>query len=411
MRFIFLFLFLLPLLLGGQSTPPLPTSGMGGAAPTQMDLLMQAFDNMKAGRYSLAEEQYHTLFLSEPDNLSAHEGYLWALNAQGKYRQSLAHSTALLKQYPGSAQFYNYRAYPLLQKGRLPEARDMYSKALAELGVNPMANEISHEGLELVYQSLGDYPRHDMHKQAKAALQQKPAGKASPHFSSSISCALPGDDKLAVIFSQSASYKAWSIRAAYDDLSIAQKQFRSLASLAVTKQFLPLDVELGGTLMQGTDERVYPAQQASIKLSPKLYVNKLVLYPSIMASYSHYPRFDIQQISFLPKLMLRDISMEFATHYSYMDNLGVGADSSRVAWQFNTVKQLPYKLKLGMHIGGGDYRWMVDGSGVLMDTFDEQSSYYGLSLVLPIVKPLTGFVYANRSENTTLLYASLTLRY
>lgn len=103
--------------------------------------------------------------------------------------------------------------------------------------------------------------------------------------------------------------------------------------------------------------------------------------------------------------------MEFATHYSYMDNLGVGADSSRVAWQFNTVKQLPYKLKLGMHIGGGDYRWMVDGSGVLMDTFDEQSSYYGLSLVLPIVKPLTGFVYANRSENTTLLYASLTLRY
>ncbi len=411
MRFIFLFILLLPLLLGGQTAPPLPTSGMGGAAPVKQNMLLSAYDSMIAGKYSLAEEQYYSLCLNEPDNLSAHEGYLWALNAQGKFRQSLAHSASVLKQYPGSAQFYNYRAYTLLQTGRYTEARDMYSKALKELGLNPLANEVSHDGLELVYLSLGDYLRHDMHKQAKAALLQKPAGNTKPNFSSSIACALPGDDKLAVIFSQSASYKAWSMRAAYDDLSIAQKQFRSLTSLSVTKQFLPLDVELAGTIMQGNDKRVYPAQQAGIKLSPKLYAGKMLLYPAVMASYSHYPRFDIQQVSFLPKLLLRDVSVELATYYSYMDNLGVGADSSRVAWQLNTVKQLPYRLKLGLHIGGGDYRWMVDGSGVLMDTFDEQGSYYGLSLVLPIIKPLTGFVYANRSENATLLFTSLTLRY
>ncbi|PKN72410.1 MAG: hypothetical protein CVU50_07510 [Candidatus Cloacimonetes bacterium HGW-Cloacimonetes-3] len=413
MRLLVFMAVLLPVILFAQSAPPLPQSaaGGGGAVPSKPDLLNLAYENMMAGNYAKAEEQYRSLKEAEPENLSAHEGYLWALNAQKKFSVSLKESGKLLKQYPANSQFYNYRAYPLLEKKRLPEARYFYLKAAQNQAANPIGNQISQEGLAYTYDALGDYLRYDRHLQANAALTHIPARKPKPEFSSTVAFALPGKDKSSLNFAQGVGYKTWHLSLGYNDFSVNQKHFRSLTSAAVVKQFIPFDLKAGAILMDGIDERVYPAKQADIRLTPKLYAGSLVLRPAVMASFSSYSRFDVQQISFLPELLWRDLTISYAAHYSYMDNKTVDADSTRFAQQVLIAKSMPWNTTLGLHYGSGDNCWMVDSSGSVMDTFEQQSAYYGVSLLVPFLNRYSIYAYHNVQDNRQLWYASLTVRY
>ncbi len=413
MRLFIFMAVLLPVILGAQTAPPvpLPGAGSGGAAPNKPNLLFMAYDNMLAGRYASAEEQYQSLAEMEPDNLAAHEGYLWALNAQEKFSHSLAVSQRLLKRYPGNVQFYNYHAYPLLEQKRLPEARYYYLSAYRQQPNNLKANEISQEGLAYTYKALGDYHRHNRHLQANAAITGIPAAKPKVGLFANAAYAVPGEAKHLVSVSAGLNYKQWSASVAYEDFSIDGASYRSISSAKLGMQLLPFDIELSSGMMDGEDERAYPAQLYSARLTPKLYLGKLIVYPALMAHYGHYPRFDIQQLSILPEVLWRDFRFNYSAHYSYMDNLTVNADSSRFAQQVKLTRNMPWNTTLGLHYGDGDYRWMIDGGGVVMDTFNRQGAYYGVSLLVPFLKRFSVFLYHNRQEEGQLWFASLTARY
>jgi hypothetical protein len=413
MRLLFVVALLLPVVLFAQGAFPNAFSGggWGGATPVSEDLLIHAYNNMMAGNYTTAEQQYRELSFREPNNLSAWEGLLWAYNAQGKLKVSLKLSAKLIKQYPDNASFFNYRAYPLLVHSRYPEARYYYQKAYKEQRGNLMANQISQEGLAYTYQGLGDYPRHYQHLNASSALSGIPAPKPRLGFRSTVAYVLPDKNKSSISFSQGISYKSWRTSIGYEDFSLEKQHFRSISSASLSMQFKPFDIKAGASLLDGIDERIYPAQQYSAELTPKLYLGKIVFYPSIMGSFSHYPRFDVQQLSFLPQLMWRDININYAAHYSFMDNETVNADSTRFAQQVLITKSLPMDVTLGLHYGNGDYCWMVDASGTIMDTFNQQSAYYGVSLLIPFFNRFSVYAYHNRQDERQLWYASLTVRY
>jgi hypothetical protein len=404
---------LLPLAICAQTSLPIPVSGDagGGAAPMQADLLSLAYSNMLAGNYEVAKSQYGSLRELEPANLAAHEGYLWALNALGKYRESLSQSAKLIKGYPYTAQFHNYRAYALLQSRRYPEARYYYRYALDKQAQNPLASSIANEGLAYSYKALGDYIKHRRYINAHAAGTGIPAAKPKPSFGTALGFSATQPDKAAISIRQTVNYASWHMNVAYEDFSINKEHFRYAISAALGKQLAIADVEIYAMQLSGEDQRVYPSQQLGCKLSQNLYLGKVAISPRLMASYSQYPRFDIQQLSIMPVLHWRDISLSYQAHYGFMDNETVNADSSRICQQMELQKAMPFGTTLGLHYGQGDGRWMMDSHGVVVDTFNTQEPYYAASLLIPFLSRFSAYLYCQVSNDTGLYFASLKVNY
>lgn len=412
MRALLLVILLWPCLSIAQAGVPipLPMDSSAGSAPTTSmmpNLLEQAYNNMLAGNYPEAETQYRTLSEQNSEDLSAWEGLMWAQNAQGTFKATLKLFGQLTLQRRMQKAMYNYPAYALLKSNRPAEARHYYQKAYDLDPGNPLANQISIEGLAYSYLALGDYPHYREQLNLWSARSGIPASKSKPSFRTSVFYNIPAKDKQAYGAGQSMSYKAWKVSAAYEDFLISNKQFRNILKADITHQYKPLDVSINARVITGDDERVYPAKQLGASLSPKLYPGKLAIKPQVFVSYSHYQRFDVQQISFIPQLKFRDIVLEAAVHYSYQDNEAVETDSSRYSYQAKIYKQLPYHLNLGLHYGSGNDNWLIDSSGALIDTFNQGSAYYGVSLMYPFLKRFSLYAYHQIDKTDKLWYISL----
>lgn len=403
------------LLLAQTGVPiPLPMDNNPGSAPSSSssmpNLLQMAYDNMLNQNFAQAEQQYHSLSLLEPENTAAWEGLMWAMNMQGKYSSTLKLSRDLAKKQLIRGAMDNYRAFALLKNLRYPEARYHYQKAYIGDPGNPLANQVSQEGLAYAYLGMGDYPRFAFHLN-RAAGVVFPLPKARAGFRSTVSYSVPGKDKQAIAFGQNISYKSWKLSAGYEDFRIDSEAFRTVIKAGLGKQFNPLELALSARSMAGEDERVYPAKQVGLLLSSRIYPASLAIKPAVFASYSHYPRFDVQQLSFQPLLLWRDFSLETALHYRYLDNEPVEADSSQVSLQVKLNKQLPLGLNLGLHYGSGNDSWLVDSSGAVIDTFNQSSAYYGLSLSYAFLKRFSLFGYGQTDKTDQLYYVSLSGTY
>jgi tetratricopeptide (TPR) repeat protein len=139
MRYLWLILLLIPGLLFSDDIIPL-----------QFNLITTAYNNMLTGNYELAEKQYQQAAILYPQESSAWEGLLWSLNAQGKFRKTLKTFSDAKTKLPEPEKLYNYYAYALSMQNRFPEARFYYKQALENMPVNPLANEVSCEGLAYV---------------------------------------------------------------------------------------------------------------------------------------------------------------------------------------------------------------------------------------------------------------------
>jgi tetratricopeptide (TPR) repeat protein len=374
-------------------------------------LLSQAYTNMLVGNYVQAEAQYKAITDAQADKLSAWEGLLWAQNALGKYYSTLKVSQQILQKYPMQGAFSNYRAYALLNLKRFPEARNSYKTAMAMLPNNPFANSVSHEGLAYAYLGMDDYIRYTENMHAASALSGYPVAKPKPMFRTVAAAKFIAKDKSSYSIGQSAYYRSWGINLAYEDFYISGKSFRQSAKAELKKQFKPIDLSLSARSLSGDDERVYPAWQTGAELGTKLYPGNFALKPRIAASYSHYPRFDVQQLSLKPLLLWRDMAFQYAAHAVFIDNETAGTDSSHYAHQFQLNKALPYNFNLGLHYGFGNDTWMVDNSGVLIDTFNQNGFYYGVSAAKTIFSRLSIYAYYQKWKTDNLIYLSLSGTY
>ena len=82
-------------------------------------------------------------------------------------------------------------------------------------------------------------------------------------------------------------------------------------------------------------------------------------------------------------------------------------DSVHFAQQFCLTKSLPYSFELGFHYGAGNDTWIIDNSGVIIDTFNQNGSYYGISLGKEFFKHLYLYGYYQKWDSEDLFYFSL----
>lgn len=393
-RFLLLFLYLAGALFSQQTT-----------------LLQDAYQSMLRGEYATAEVQYRNVLSLQPNNSDAWEGLLWAQNSLGKFHSTLADSKRLLKSNQARSSIYPYRAYALQSLHRYPEARYYYQLALADSTSTLESKARGEAGLASAYLGLNDYPRFDVHNSQAAHLQLLPRPRHKASFLSSVYHKLPGTDKSAWGLNQSFSYRAAQLNLGHERFMLNDAYFRSVSKAMLGYQLKGLQIKADGRILQGEDERVYPAQQAGLYLEPRMYYRSLALRPAAYASYSHYPRFDVQQLSLSGTMLVRDINITYAFHYLYLDNEAASTDSTHLSQELSLTKRLPWNLNLGLHYGTGNYTWLVDSSGAINDTFNQNGTYYGASLSLPLFNRVYLYALHQRWQDDSLSYASLSVRY
>ena len=396
MRYLWLILLLIPGLLFSDDIIPL-----------QFNLITTAYNNMLTGNYELAEKQYQQAAILYPQESSAWEGLLWSLNAQGKFRKTLKTFSDAKTKLPEPEKLYNYYAYALSMQNRFPEARFYYKQALENMPVNPLANEVSCEGLAYAYLALDNFPEAQTYFSRAAFISHRPIPAFKPSFNSTVYYKVPGKNKTAYGLMQSAQYKSAKLKLNYEYFQLDNAYFRDLFRADFTYQFTPLEAGINGSYLSGKDERVYPAWQIGAKLCPKLYPGKIALNPELFVSLSHYPRFNVQQISFQPQVYWRDFSFAYALHSVFMDNEPSSTDSVHFAQQLSLSKFLPGDFKLGLYCGFGNDTWMIDNSGVIIDTFNQNGSYYGISLGKELFKHFYLYGYYQKWDSEDLIYFSL----
>lgn len=404
MRFLSLMLLLLPLMAVAQGFEP--PSGLQAPETEAQILHEQAILSFQQGNYSQAEIQYQALFSLEPYNQEALDGLFATWDALGKY-QAILKQAAKLEQADSELVTANYKAFALLQLSRIPEARHEYHQALKANPGNFAINSYSYRGLGYTYQALGDY-----YQSKKYFLYaQTPGTLYKSSFSTTLAYKIPGENKTAFSLSQQAEYQSWKLMLSYENFLVDQNAFRQSYAATLNKQFSPVDISIRARSLQGKDARVYPAWQSGINAEPKLYLGKIILKPALGLSYSHYPRFDAQQLSLNPTLLWRDFSFSYALHGVYLDNETPDADSLRYAQQLQIRKALPLNLSLGLHYGTGNDTWLIDADNVAVDTFNQHGTYYGASLSVPLLKLFSIYAYHQRGKHDSLSYLSLAVRY
>lgn len=122
-----------------------------------------AYQLMLISETDEALKHYETLIRQDPQNASAAEGILWALQSQNRFRESSARAEGLLQSFPAHAPLYNYTAYGLSQLNLHLAARQLYAKA-TELAINDTQRNTANLGLAWEYLILKNYPA------AKSAL-------------------------------------------------------------------------------------------------------------------------------------------------------------------------------------------------------------------------------------------------
>lgn len=370
--------------------------------PPDNELLSQAKQSLAEGNYTMAESQFLSLSRLTPFSLEAREGLLDAFLAQGKYGKVLQETRAIDK-LRLNFNTNNYRAWALLNLGRLPEARSFYHKALDPTIKGLAFPSVSWQGLAYTYKALGDYPAY-----RKYQLMAGGANKLDDlSFSTSLAYKVPGKDKQTFSFKQSSAYRSWSLSAAYENFLLERKAYRQVYSMELGKQLQPIDLQLQARALEGEDERVYPARQIGTKLSPKVYLNSLVLRPELSLSYSHYPRFDAQQLSFSPLVLLRDYDLGYSLQAVWLDHEAVDADSLHISYQLSLGKKLPWGMHGSLQAGLGNDTWALDASGNVIDTFNQAGDYYGASLSKLIGKQVLLTAYWQKWKSDQLLFFSV----
>ncbi|MDD4310696.1 MAG: hypothetical protein PHO32_09970, partial [Candidatus Cloacimonetes bacterium] len=261
------------------------------------------------------------------------------------------------------------------------------------------------------YLGMGDYPRYQTHLYAASAFSGIPVKKAKPGFRSTVYYCLPGEEKQSWGVIQGINYRSWNLSLAYEDFRLNNEPFRTISKADLGNQLYYVNTNLSARIMEGDDERVYPAKQFGLELTPKIYTGSIAFQPTVFASYSHYPRFSVQQLSAKPNLSFRDMSLMYSLHYRYLDNEPAGADSSKMSHQVQFGKELPWGFKLGVHYGSGNDTWAVDSGGSVIDTFNQGGVYYGVSMSYAFLKHFSIYSYQQMRKDNTLWYLSLTGRY
>jgi tetratricopeptide (TPR) repeat protein len=353
-----------------------------------------AYQLMLAGSPEEALLHYDTVLTQDPGQRTAAEGSLWALQALGRFKESLQRSNTLLRSMPDHAPFYSYYAYGASSLNRHLRARHAYAMA-EKLAETAAIRNTATLGKAWEYLYLQDYPAA---RRAFRKLPNAPDSTATRWLQAhSLLLALgfssDYQDKKSGSFSAAYRKSGFSLKLGVEEIYLDGARFRTKQELRAGWQSPIGTLEAGAGMIHGDDQRVYPGNSYALAFKPAIYIGKLKLTPSLGAHYSSFERFDIQQADLGLKLDSDRLSASFSHSLVYQDNDALGSDTERSLTAFSLGGRIGSSTWLHGYLYLGNQAWWTSPYGVLNDTFTAHDSAYAISIYSPLSKKLGVLLY------------------
>lgn len=389
-----------------------------------------AYAYMMSNQPLLALREYRILSQKDKTNLPAQAGVLWALNNLKQYSITKKNAKELIQQYPQYPAFHNLIAYAYLKTAKNSSARYHYDLGLKYEAFDLYSRQISYDGLGWAYSNLGDYPRAIASFDKAASLSSDSSESYGRDellrlgLKSTLSYAMPSlkggnksDDvkKEAIRYTQTIRSRSWKANLAAEEFRVEGEHFRFLYAVEVQKQFKPLQITAVYVGINGDDERVYPANIASLGAAFPLYYKMLWLVPSLRYSHGRYERFDTQQADGALQIGMDGYALAYTHSRSFQDNEAVDSDTLRVVNRISFSVPIPANIALTLSYSSGATDFHLDKYANVSDKFSSQDRSYGVSIHAPLSQSIsiTQFTqYAKVTEGWEyLLYLNLAISY
>jgi len=355
--------------------------------------LSLAYQLMLVSEPDEALKHYETLLIQDPQNASAAEGILWALQNQNRFRESLARAQEFLHNFPTHAPLYNYTAYGLSRLNLHLAARQLYARA-EELAISTAHKNTATHGLAWEYLFLKNYPA------AKSALVRlndaDPLAQSlidKPQLQIALGAGTNYQGKHSGNLSASLQKAEWSLKLSANELILDGSRFRETYGISAGWQNSLADLEISARKLSGKDERVYPASSFGLSIKPIFYINKLQFTPLLSGSYSRYERFDVQQADLGLQAASDILSAGYSFSQLYQDNEALNSDSKEQLHSLNFGVRIAPQIWLSAYLYEGEQAWWTNPYGAINDSFDADARSYALSLSSPLGSRMGILIY------------------
>lgn len=363
-----------------------------------------AFSLMLADEYSQALQEYRFVARRDSSSLDAAAGILWALNSMGDHKEAVREANAFLDRMPNTAPILYHRGTARLKLGKANLARLDQRRALKQ-AQDPFWQGLAAQALSDAYLTLDDWPS------AKATLRehtpQAPKPKAPRYLSIDASWGRKGSNTQVLTAGLKAGLGSTRLGFRIEELSIDSEHFRWYLHANLLHQFRCFDLQAEARLLDGKDEKIYPAQGAGLSISPRIYAGPLVLRPRLGQSALQAARLNAYQSDLGLKVNLAPVSMGYSYSRLYLDADAVDSDSTAVVHNADASLALGKGLELGIYAGTGPMAFYSTPYGGFIDDFEPAESYAGLSIYAPFGKHLALLLYGQLSfdpEGNTAFY-------
>jgi tetratricopeptide (TPR) repeat protein len=351
------------------------------------------YNYMLSDQPLLAIRAYRYVTERDSTNLYAWQGMLWAYNALANWEQAIVYSKTPLQQFPQDPALKNFTAYAEWNSYNALTAYRLYSQSnrLAALIGDTNAQSTALEGLGLIYSSFADYSlANKSFQQAQNLLYKTTPSMGMDslkklHLYTSLSYTNLENQKSVVAANQFLTYKRLSVNTGFEQFKIKGKRWRDTWSAGLDFQTRPVQIGFSGWWLDGK-ANLYPAQVYQTMITEKYWLNDLMLQPFYRFAWSRYPNFNVYQNDLAFHASYRRTTISARVVHSQRDVESLNGDET--FWAYHTG--LGYIFNKGYTVslsaGKGRQDWSVSPVGYVVDSYETNTKYLGITFLMPLSK-------------------------
>ncbi|MCB5249414.1 MAG: hypothetical protein WCY87_01680 [Candidatus Cloacimonadales bacterium] len=416
-QILFTLILLLPTLCFGQNASPHLHDLRMRVAQNPADTTVRleyAYQLAIANELDQAMQNYETILLQDPDNVSAAEGILWVLQSRGSYEQSIARAQSFLLKQAQSSAIAAYLAYGYSKTDRHLASLNSYKKA-DELAETPVQTDIAQNGLLWAYIYLHNYPaaqrllKPRQHSEDSAARQILEAR----HVTMNLDFHSDYKDLNGIGLSASLTTTHATLSAKAEELILSGKRFREQYGLSLSLANSFAKAGASHSILRGIDKRIYPASTSAASISGILYWRNLEINPMLAAAWGKFQRLDTQQADIGLKILSDKWLIAYWLSNMYVDQEIVGSDSSKTLHSLQAGYKVFTNTQLQAYLFLGNQAWWLSPYQVIYDEYDANDKAIALSLCQKMSDRIYAMVYHQIGffENEAQHSSSLNLSY
>lgn len=322
-------------------------------------------------------------------------GELWALNTLGRYQEAIKTSRELMREFPDNPDLLNNLALAYLQTGFPQKARTGYSRAFRLSQPATPSFEIAADGLGWSYLALNDFAKAELALRATDAdKHQKISSKlGQPRLDLSFGIGYKDSLDTLLLAGITAGWRTWSLSLSANQYRVDGDHYSSGLAVSLKNQFAPIEISVSGRGLTGTDEMAYPAWQAGLNASSRIWLPNSFIAPRLTALYAYYPSFSSLQADF--GFWAGNDRVQIGIGYSglILDNESPDADTRGRVYSASVDLRLWRSVNLAGYFSTGDMEWWTSPYGTLIDSFETSDTICGVGLKVPLGKVISLQLY------------------